>query len=302
MPDCSVNGIRLAYERHGPSDAPVICMVQGLGMTLAAWPPVLIEGLVSAGYGVLTLDNRDIGQSQLMSGMGVPNFITAGLKYRLHLRVKAPYRLLDMMKDTAGLLRSLAIPRAHVVGVSMGGMISQLLAIHEPELVASLTSIMSTTGNRRLPGPEPEVARHIMSRPKSRSREDRLAFNLKTWKLIGSRAYPRSQEEMTQFVLRNLDRGVTASGIARQTLAILASPSRVADLKKLGVPSLVIHGEEDRLVRVECGRDTAQAIPNAKSHFIPGMGHDLPPQLMDQFVGLISDHVAAAERSARTSQ
>jgi len=289
MPHSVVNGIKIAWERHGPESAPVICLIHGLGMPLTAWPEALIENLVGRGYGVITFDNRDIGQSQLMSEHGVPNIILNGLKRRFGLPVNAPYQLDDMAADTAALLRSLGVLRAHVVGVSMGGMIAQLLAIHEPDMAASLTSIMSTSGSRYLPHPDPEVSRHIFSRPASRSREDRVAFNLKTWRLISSPAYPSEESERRDFIMRNIDRGVTAEGIGRQTLAIMAAPGRVPLLRRLSVPSLVIHGREDRLVRVECGEDTARAIPGSRLHIFPGMGHDLPAPLIDQFARLITD-------------
>jgi pimeloyl-ACP methyl ester carboxylesterase len=289
MPQTVVNGISIAWERHGLESDPLICLIHGLGMPLTAWPKALIEGLVANNFCVVTMDNRDIGQSQLMDGAKVPGLFFNGLKRTLGLPVNAPYRLDDMMSDTAELVRFLGAPRAHVVGVSMGGMIAQLFAIHHPDRVASLTSIMSTTGNRNLPHPDPEIARHMFSRPKTRSKEDRVAFNMKTWRLISSPAYPSPAAEREQFILRNLDRGATAAGIRRQTLAIMAAPSRIPQLNRLNMPCTVIHGQEDRLVRVDCGEDTARAIPGAKLHLIPGMGHDLPSQLIDTFVRIISE-------------
>lgn len=294
MPHSVVNGIKIAWERHGREANPVICMVHGLGMPLTAWPAALIEKLVARGYSVITLDNRDIGQSQLLSELGVPNIILNGLKRKFGLPVNAPYQLDDMAADTAALLRSLGAHRAHIVGVSMGGMIAQLMAIHEPDMVMSLTSIMSTSGSRYLPHPDPEVSRHIFSRPASRSREDRVAFSLKTWRLISSPAYPSEESERREFILRNIERGVTAEGIGRQTLAIMAARGRVPLLKRLNIPSLVIHGKEDRLVRVECGEDTARAIPGCQLHVFPGMGHDLPEPLIGQFAGLIADQADSA--------
>jgi pimeloyl-ACP methyl ester carboxylesterase len=295
MPQSVVNGINIAWEQAGPESGPVICLVHGLGMPLTAWPAELLDGLVLRGYRIIVMDNRDIGQSQLMSQFRTPNFIISGLRRKMGLKVHAPYRLEDMAADTAALLRSLDVQRAHVVGVSMGGMIAQLLAIHEPGLVASLTSIMSTSGNRSLPGPDPEVARHIFSRPVSRSKEDRVAFNLKTWRMISSPGYPSDEADKREFILRNLERGVTAAGIGRQTLAIMAAPSRVTQLRQVKVPSLVIHGREDRLVKVTCGEDTARSIPGCRLHVFPGMGHDLPVPLIDTFAELIDDLARAAD-------
>jgi pimeloyl-ACP methyl ester carboxylesterase len=294
MPNSVVNGIKIAWERQGPDSGPVICLVHGLGMPITAWPSAFVDGLVSRGYSVITMDNRDIGQSQQLSQFGVPNFLVNGLRRKFGLRVNAPYRLEDMMADTAALLRSLDVERAHVVGVSMGGMIAQLLAIHEPGLIASLTSIMSTTSNREMPGPDSEVARHIFSRPVSRSKQDRLAFSLKTWRMISSPGYPSDEAERTRFILQNMERGVTAEGIGRQTLAIMAAPSRVHLLQQLKMPSLIIHGKQDRLVKVECGEDTARAIPGSKLHEFPGMGHDLPVPLIENFVELIDEQVRSS--------
>jgi pimeloyl-ACP methyl ester carboxylesterase len=294
MPNSVVNGIKIAWERQGPDSGPVICLVHGLGMPITAWPSAFVDGLVSRGYSVITMDNRDIGHSQQLSQFGVPNFLVNGLRRKFGLRVNAPYRLEDMMADTAALLRSLDVERAHVVGVSMGGMIAQLLAIHEPGLIASLTSIMSTTSNREMPGPDSEVARHIFSRPVSRSKEDRLAFSLKTWRMISSPGYPSDEAERTRFILQNMERGVTAEGIGRQTLAIMAAPSRVHLLQQLKMPSLIIHGKQDRLVKVECGEDTARAIPGSKWHEFPGMGHDLPVPLIKNFVELIDEQIRSA--------
>jgi len=294
MPQSLVNGIKIAWERHGDVTNPAICLVHGLGMPLTAWPAALVSGLVSRGFNVITMDNRDIGRSQLMSDSAAPSLFLNGLRRQLGLRVHAPYHLKDMMADTTALLRSLEIERVHVVGVSMGGMIAQLLAIHEPALVASLTSIMSTTGNRHLPRPDPEVARHIFSRPVTRSKEDRIAFNIRTWELISSPAYPSDKNDRIAFILRNLERGVTAEGIRRQTLAIMAAPSRVPQLQKLNLPCLVIHGKEDRLVRLECGEDTALSIPGSKLCVFPGMGHDLPGPLIDHFAQLIADQAHSA--------
>jgi pimeloyl-ACP methyl ester carboxylesterase len=294
MPNSVVNGIKIAWERQGPDSGPVICLVHGLGMPITAWPSAFVDGLVSRGYSVITMDNRDIGQSQQLSQFGVPNFLVNGLRRKFGLRVNAPYRLEDMMADTAALLRSLDVERAHVVGVSMGGMIAQLLAIHEPGLIASLTSIMSTTSNREMPGPDSEVARHIFSRPVSRSKEDRLAFSLKTWRMISSPGYPSDEAERTRFILQNMERGVTAEGIGRQTLAIMAAPSRVHLLQQLKMPSLIIHGKQDRLVKVECGEDTARAIPGSKLHEFPGMGHDLPVPLIENFAELIDEQVRSS--------
>lgn len=295
MPKVLSNGIEIAYEDHGNLGNPVMLMVQGLGMPLAAWPPVMIEGLVAEGFRVVTFDNRDIGRSQLLNEMKVPNMLWQTLRRKLRMKVKAPYQLADMMRDVVGLLDALGIESAHVVGVSMGGMISQLLAIHEPRRVRSLTSIMSNTGNRRMPGPTKAVTRHVMRGPQGQTDEDRLAYHWKLWRLIGSPGYRLPDEELSEFLQRVFARGMTAAGTARQTLAIFATPSRVAELSRLDTPTLVIHGDSDPLVPVECGFDTASAIPGARTTIIEGMGHDLPVALTERFVRLIAQHAKATQ-------
>jgi len=298
MPAISSNGIELAYEDHGNAADPVLLMVQGLGMPLAAWPPALIDALVAEDFRVVTYDNRDIGRSQLMRDMQVPNMLVQTLRRKVGLKVKAPYQLTDMMGDVAGLMDALGIASAHVVGVSMGGMISQLLAIHEPQRVKTLISIMSTTGSHKLPGPSKTVIRHVMRGPKAATDEARWAYHWKLWHLIGSPAYPLPDEELTRFLQRVFERGMTAAGTARQTLAILAAPDRVAQLKQLDVPTLVIHGEADPLIPVAGGFATAMAIPGARITPISGMGHDLPEALVPRLTRLIAQHAKAAEPNA----
>jgi pimeloyl-ACP methyl ester carboxylesterase len=292
------NGIDIAYEEHGDAGNPVLLLVQGLGMPLAAWPPAMIEGLVAEGFRVVTFDNRDIGRSQLMKEMKVPNMLWQTLRRKVGMKVKAPYQLSDMMRDVTGLLDALNIDAAHIVGVSMGGMISQLLAMHEPQRVKSLTLIMSSTSKRKLPGPGKAVTRHVMRGPKAPTDQARLAYHWKLWRLIGSPGYRLSDEELRGFLNRVFERGMTAAGTARQTLAIFAAPSRVTDLNKLAVPTLVIHGDSDPLIPVECGKDIANAIPGARIEIIEGMGHDLPVALNDRLNRLITQHAKASELMA----
>jgi pimeloyl-ACP methyl ester carboxylesterase len=272
-------------------------MVQGLGMPLSAWPPALINALAAEGFRIIIFDNRDIGRSQLLRDMKVPNMLVQTLRRKFRMRVKAPYQLTDMMRDVEGLMDALEIASAHLVGVSMGGMISQLLAIHEPQRVKTLTSIMSTTGSRKLPGPTNEVTRHIVRGPKSATDKGRLEYQWKLWRLLGGPHYRLSDEELTEFLRGNFERGMTATGIARQTLAILAAPSRVAELNRIGIPTLVVHGDADPLIPVECGLDTAKAIPGARTAIIEGMGHDLPVALTERLARLIIQHARTGEGS-----
>jgi len=295
MPVLSSNGLQIAYEVHGDPSGPVVLMLQGLSVPLTGWPQPLIDALVADGFRVITFDNRDIGHSQLLDDMKPPNLLLQVLRKKFRLKVKAPYQLDDMMRDAVGLMDALEIVSAHLVGVSMGGMIAQLLAIHEPQRVKSLTSIMSTTGGRKLPGPTKAVTRHIARGPAAPTDEARLAYLWQMWRLLGSPAYPLSDEELSEFLRATLTRGIDADGSARQMLAILAAPDRTADLKRLKIPTLIIHGSEDPLVPVECGLATAKAIPGSSMTTISGMGHDLPLVLLPRISRQISQHVKACD-------
>ncbi len=291
------NGLQIAYEEYGSALDPVLLMVQGLGMPLSGWPPALIDALVAEGFRVVIFDNRDIGRSSLLNDMAAPNFLVQILRRKFGMRVKAPYQLTDMMRDIVGLMDALQIASAHVVGVSMGGMISQLLAIHEPQRVRTLTSVMSATGSREVPGATKKVIRHMVRGPKDATPEAGLEFQWVLWRLLEGPNYHKSDEVLTEFLTRIFTRGITAEGVARQKLAILAAPSRIAELGKLTTPTLVIHGDADPLIPVECGLDTARAIPGARTAIIEGMGHDLPVALTERMARLITQHAKTLEKS-----
>ena len=293
MPSINANGVELAYDLHGDPAHPTLLLIQGLSMPSTATPPAMIEQLTAAGYRVLTFDNRDAGQSQLLEHLKPANFLMQAVRQKLHMKVSAAYLLEDMMRDTSALLAGLKIDSAHVVGVSMGGMIAQALAIHHPEQVSSLTSIMSTTGRRGLPGPERQVARHIIKGPDEPTAEARLNYQRHLWRLLGSPDYPLPDAELEAFLQRVQKRGMTAQGSARQSLAILGSPSRVAGLQQLERPTLVIHGEADPLVPIAAGYDTANAVKGARMITIPGMGHDLPEALLGRICDAIVQHTGA---------
>lgn len=301
MPIVKSNGVDIAYESYGVNGHPVLLMVQGLGMPLSAWPPEFIHAFVAAGFHVVTFDNRDIGRSELLDHLGVPNLLLQTLRMKLGFNVRAPYQLEDMMRDAIGLMDALQIDAAHVVGISMGGMIAQLLAIHHLQRVKSLTSIMSTTGRRSLRGPTRDVLRHFRHTPRNGSQAAKLEFHRKMWRLIGSPAYPMSDEHLEQFLARIFERGMSADGTSRQTLATMAAKSRVEALAKLEVPTLIIHGDSDPLVRFEAGQDTAQTIPGARFVAVEGMGHDLPQVLLPQLTSRISEHAMRAETNGETS-
>ena len=286
--------IKIAYEIHGDMNNPIIVIVQGLGMPLTATPPEFVSQLMERGYCLLLLDNRDIGRSDKIQ-QKPPNIIFQAIKYKLGLRVKYFYKLDDMMNDINNLLVKLNIETAHIIGISMGGMIAQLMAIHHPAKIKSLTSIMSSSGNPKLPGPSWKIAKFILKGSENKNITGSESFYQQLWRLIGSPKYPMLDDEIDSFVKRIVDRGMTSGGSVRQILAIMKSYNRAPQLNKLNVPTLVIHGEEDKLVPIECGVDTADAIKMSELWRIPGMGHDFPFELIDEFVNRISKHIQKAE-------
>ena len=291
MPQITANGIQLEYEAFGdPAKTPLL-LVMGLGAQLTLWPLELVDALVARGYYVIRYDNRDIGLSQKFSAGGVPNFKRVALMRLLGLRARIPYRLSDMAADAAGLLDALGIAQAHVVGASMGGMIVQLMAINHPDKLLSATSVMSTTGNRRLPSPKPEAMKALMTRaPLGATLEEAIPFGIAISRAIGSPAYPAPEERLRERIARDFKRSFYPEGPARQIAAIVDDGDRRKRLAKVTTPMLVIHGIDDPLVPVEGGRDTAASIPGAKLLEIEGMGHDLPLELVEQIADAIAAH------------
>jgi len=269
------NGLRLHYESLGDTAAPTILLIMGLGMQLTAWPDPFCEALVRQGFRVVRFDNRDAGLSTKADWLPIPNVPMNALRHRLGLSVEAGYTLHDMARDTAGLLDALGIFRAHVVGASMGGMIGQTLASHFPDRVLTLTSIMSSTGCRRLPGPTTKATRALLSKPKSKELEAIVEHQIKVFGILGSPGFPIDPEERRREIRRNIQRSRCVRGIARQMAAIFASGDRSADLAHIRCPTLVIHGAQDPLLPLAAGRDTAAKIANATLHIIEGMGHDM---------------------------
>jgi pimeloyl-ACP methyl ester carboxylesterase len=301
-----VNGIDIEVEdtaEINPQDTdaytrPVVLLIMGLGMQLVAWPPQLIEALVDAGFRVIRLDNRDIGLSQHFDHMGKPNILWAGIKYKLGCKVRAPYSLEDMAQDALGALSALGVDRAHVVGVSMGGMIAQRVAIAAPQRVVSLTSIMSSSGAKGLPQAKPEVARALLSRPASDTPEAVVDHYVKLFKAIGSPGYPVPEPEMRERILLGVARSFHPEGTLRQMLAIVADTDRAAQLARITCPTLVLHGRADPLVPYANGEDTAARIAGARLVGFDGMGHDLPPEPVALMLDELIPHLQAAEPPA----
>lgn len=291
MPQITANGISIEYEAYGDPKNPPLLLVMGLGAQLTLWPMELVDALVARGYYVIRHDNRDIGLSEKFGQAGVPNFRRVALMRMFGLRARLPYRLTDMADDAAALLGALGIEKAHVVGASMGGMIVQLMAIHHPDRLLSMTSIMSTTGNPRLPRPKPEAMNALLNRaPANATLEDVIPIGIRVARAIGSPAYPTPEERLRERIARDFNRSFYPEGAARQISAIMDDGDRRKRLKQVRVPSLVIHGSDDPLVPVEGGRDTAAHIPGARLLELPGMGHDLPLELVETIADALAEH------------
>jgi pimeloyl-ACP methyl ester carboxylesterase len=289
----AVNGISITFEDKGPRDAPAILLVMGLGGRLTLWPDEFVDALNARGFRTIRYDNRDVGLSTRFDAAGVPNLKWMFVKSLLRLPVRSAYTLADMAADGVALLDHLGIARAHIVGVSMGGMISQHIAARYPDRVLSLTSVMSTTGNPRLPRAQKEAMQVLTSRPMSGDPEDLIAYSVRAAKVIGSPGYPPDEERLQRRVRSDFERGWYPQGVARQMAAIVADGDRRPMLKSIGASTLVIHGEGDPLVPLAGGRDTADNIPGARLLTIPGMGHDLPLGLVDTLADAIAGHAGA---------
>ncbi len=291
MPQITANGISIEYEAYGDKANPPLLLVMGLGAQLTLWPMELVEALVARGYYVIRYDNRDIGLSQKFGEHGIPNFKRVALMRMVGLRARIPYRLTDMADDAAGLLDALGIAKAHVVGASMGGMIVQLLAVHHADKLLTMTSIMSTTGNRKVPPAKPEAMKALLNRaPAGATLEQLMPIGLNVSRAIGSPGYPADEARLKERIERDFTRSFYPQGAARQISAIVDDGDRRKRLAKVTTPTLVIHGAADPLVPVEGGRDTAAAIKDAKLLEIDGMGHDLPLELVEQIADAIAEH------------
>jgi pimeloyl-ACP methyl ester carboxylesterase len=286
----TVGDIELAYETFGnPGDTPLL-LVSGLGSQMLSYADELCADLAAQGLFVIRFDNRDVGLSTHLHSAGLPRLgdVRRGDRSSVH------YELADMAADAAGLVEALGLDSVHVVGVSMGGMIAQRVAITYPERVRSLTSIMSTTGDRSVGGAS-EAAQAVLYAPPANDRDEAIERQLQTSRVIGSPGFPFDEEAIRARAGLAYDRGHDPAGVARQMAAIVTSPDRTADLGKVAVPTLVIHGSDDALVNVSGGRATAAAVPGAELVVIEGMGHDLPRALWPELTERITAHIKRAE-------
>jgi pimeloyl-ACP methyl ester carboxylesterase len=285
------NGIQLCYDTFGSRDDPALLLIMGLAGPLNWWSPDLCRLLAARGFFVIRFDNRDVGKSTKLDTLSGRRADV--VKRFVRPKSRPPYTISDMAGDAVGLIDVLGIDRAHVTGVSMGGMIAQTLAIEHPDRILSLVSIMSTTGRRSVGWQDPRLLPMLLGRG-ARTREQVIAQSARTWATIGSPGYPTPDDEIRQRAGETYDRGMNPAGVARQMQAVVAQPDRTALLARLRLPTMVIHGLQDRLVHVSGGRATAAAIPGAELLLVPGMGHDLPHPLWPTFADAIERTAARA--------
>ncbi|NRQ51445.1 alpha/beta fold hydrolase [Aeromicrobium stalagmiti] len=289
------SGIDLCHETFGSADDPAVLLVMGLGGPMGWWTTDFCEQLAQRGFFVIRYDNRDTGRSTKLRQhrVGRTEVIRAFLGLPIIGAVKAPYGLGDLAGDAIALLDHLEIERAHLVGVSMGGMIVQTIAIEHPERALSMTSIMSTTGRRTVGFQNPKVIPAMLASA-GRTRDSYVERSLRTSKVIGSPAFPSDEEAARDRAYETYDRGWTASGVTRHMLAVLTQSDRTEALSRVDLPVAVIHGLNDPLVHRSGGRATAEAIAGAEHLEIAGMGHDLPPQLYATYIDTIARTAARA--------
>lgn len=284
--------VELCYQTFGDPDDEPLLLVMGLGGPMTWWDPGFCERLARAGFYVVRFDNRDAGRSSRGVGRVGRGQLVRGF---VGLPSHAPYAIADLADDAFGLLDHLGIERAHLAGMSMGGMIVQTMALARPGRVRSMASIMSTTGRRTVGWQHPSLLPGLLRR-RGAGREAYVAANAATWRLIGSPAYPVSAEENDARAGETFDRGVSLSGVLRQMMAVITQPDRGPALRELDLPTLVVHGLADKMVHVSGGRTTAALVPGAQLLLVDGMGHDLPMPLFETFVVAIRRNADRAPR------
>jgi pimeloyl-ACP methyl ester carboxylesterase len=283
------SGVEIAYERFGNPQDPPVMLIMGAGAQMISWPEGFCTELAGHGVQVIRFDNRDSGHSTHFSDAPVPD-IPAALAGDFS---SASYTLSDMAADTVGLIDALGLGSAHIVGASLGGMIAQVIAIEQPDRVRSLTSMMSTTGDRAVGQPHPEAFAGLGAPPEDRP--DFIDWQVRSFKVVGSPGFDFDEAAVADRAGRSWDRDHDRLGVARQAVAAVASGDRTQELRSLRVPTLVVHGAADPIFDVTGGRATAAAIPGAELMIIDGMGHSLPRQAWPEIAARITSLVGRAE-------
>lgn len=295
----TANGIDIAYERYGtPGPTPLI-LIMGLGGQLAMWPKSLVAQIVAAGNDVILLDNRDVGLSAKFDGQRPPKIVLQVILRLLGLSGGAPYDLGDMAKDVFGLMDHLGLETAHIAGISMGGMIAQIMASSQPERITSLTVMSSTTGNPRLPRPDRSMIKAIARRgPPPANKAEAVAQGVAAFDLIGTPGVDHATSGLAEIMAESYDRCHYPEGRMRQIAAIIESAHFGKRNSAIAAPTLVIHGTADPLVPITGGRDVHKSVPGSKMVEIDGMGHDLPDQFLSEIAGHVNGHIANAASAA----
>ncbi|KAA1420919.1 alpha/beta hydrolase [Nocardioides humilatus] len=284
--------VSIAYETFGSPDDPTVVLIAGIATQMLGWPDGFCQGLADEGFQVLRFDNRDVGLSTHFHDAELPQVdLTPGATRT------APYLLGDMADDVAALLDALDLDRVHVVGFSMGGMIAQEVALRHPERVISLTSIMSTP-SANVGEPTPEAIAALLS-PSAKTVVEASDRAVETYAVVGSPGYPTDEAWLRATAEESYRRSNDPKGVVRQFAAVIASRDRRPGLRELAIPTLVLHGEEDPLIQVDGGHQTAAAVPGARLVTYPGMGHDFPQPLWPAFIGEITDHALRAQKEDR---
>jgi pimeloyl-ACP methyl ester carboxylesterase len=275
----AANGIELAYETFGAAGAPPVVLIMGLATQMIAWPDELCEGLARRGLFVVRFDNRDVGESTHLRNLPPPSLGDIAVRRR-----PPPYSISDMARDVAGLIDSLRLGAVHLVGASMGGFIAQAVALEHTARVRTLALMMTSTGSRRVGQPKARVYARLLRPPEAARRSEAMSAAVQTFRLIGSRGFAFDEEYVRDLAGRSWDRGYDPDGRRRQLAASVSQPNRTADLRRITVPALVIHGLHDPLVAPSGGLAIARAIPYSRFVGFSGMGHDLPRELWPEFV------------------
>jgi len=283
------NGIRICYESFGDPAAPPIMLIMGLAAQMVVWDDDFCTLLAARGFHVVRFDNRDMGESTRFDDRAAPTMAQIFAASFAGKPLTPVYTLRDMAADTVGLMDALGLETANIVGLSMGGMIAQEVALSFPQRVRTLTSIMSSTGDPSLPQATP-AAVAVITRDSPPDKEGYVASYVQAWSVINGDLIAFDVDRTAYTAGRSYDRGPNPAGVSRQMLAILDSGNRTERLQKLDVPALVIHGTNDPLVPPDAGRATARAIPGAKLVLIEGMGHTLPRSIWPQIVDAIAAH------------
>ncbi|XOV81161.1 MAG: alpha/beta fold hydrolase [Aestuariibacter sp.] len=292
LADCGA--VQLCYDSFGdPANSPIL-LIMGLATQMVHWHSEFCKSLAAKGFWVIRFDNRDIGKSTTLRHLPPPSMLKLGAHRYFKTPFSAAYTLDDMAEDAVQLMNQLGIYSAHLIGASMGGMISQLIALNHPERVMSLTCIMSSTGEAKLMRPEIQVLLTIL-KPAAKNRAAHINQSLNMWRILHGTHFPFPENEFRQTIISAYERGISAAGILRQMAAIAVSPDRTSRLKQLHIPTLIIHGKADKLLPVKNGHALAKAIPDSKLHLINGMGHTLPQQVWPEIIMAFTALVAAAE-------